>query len=184
MSRQFRLYLLPSDIEDLLIDLRSQFDLKILQAYSKTAIPVELASPIQRWPRNARQAAHTSVHCYLAARSEADLQMWFAGKRGEWILDEKSEVIQFSGCDFDGTTLAEGRFYFQTDQLSRDAIVPKRREFLTWADRVFRRAKKDLHRSNTLDAYLGPSTVAWWKSGGSLASGTGQPALGSAKPDV
>jgi hypothetical protein len=185
MSRQFRVYLLPDDIDWLIAQLRDRFGVRVLQDHSPTTTPVELDSPLRSWPANPRMNAHTSVHCYLAMPSGANIRMWFAGKRGEWLLANESEIIQFSGCDFDGKVLAVGRFYFQTDKLVSDTISPKRPAFLTWADQLFRATKKLLLRSKALDAYVGPSAADWWKNGGELVSQlTENPAFGRDKPDI
>ena len=185
MSRQFRVYLLPDDIDWLIAQLRDRFGVRVLQDHSPTTTPVELDSPLRSWPANPRMNAHTSVHCYLAMPSGANIRMWFAGKRGEWLLADESEIIQFSGCDFDGKVLAEGRFYFQTDKLAGDTIVPKRPEFLVWTAQIFRATKKLLARSKTLDSYVGPLTADWWRNGGKFVSQiTGKPVLGNEKPDI
>jgi hypothetical protein len=185
MSRQFRVYLLPDDTEWLIGRLRGKFDIRLLQHHSPTATPVKLDSPVCSWPANPRMHAHTAVHCDLAMSSGGEIRMWYAAKREEWILADESEIIQFSGCAFDGKTLAEGRFYFQTDKLAGDAIAPKRPEFLTWADQVFQATKKLLRRSKGLDAYVGPSAADWWRNGGKFVSQiSGRPAFGSEKPDI
>ena len=70
----------------------------------------------------------------------------------------ESEVIEFRGCEFDGSVLVRGRFYFQNDFLLDGMIAPKRTEFLTWADRVFRLAKKSLSSvPSHLIMYNGPN---------------------------
>lgn len=185
MSRQFRVYLLPADIESLFAKLRAQYCVRLLLENSPTSTPVELESPIQSWPANPKTGAHSCVWCRMAAPSGADIRMWYAAKRAEWLLAAESEIIEFTGCDFDGNTLAEGRFYFQTDKLVGDSIVPKRAEFLTWADRIFRTTKSLLRRSRALDAYLGPLTVQWWKDGGRLTSRiSGKQAYDSEMPDL
>ncbi len=184
MSCQFRVYLLPDDVEWLIAELRTRFDFRLLQESSKTATPVELHSPLRVWPATSRGNAHTDVRGYLATRADADLRQWYAANRSEWLLAVESEIVEFSGCDFDGASLSEGRFCFQTDQLAADTIVPKRAEFLSWADRLFRGAKKLLTRSRTLDAYLGPRTAKWLRDGGQLAASAGKSGVGSDAPGL
>ena len=79
-------------------------------------------------------------------------------------------MIDFSGCDFDGSVLVRGRFYCQTDYLKGQEIAKKRPEFLQWVERVFRVAKGSLHRSKELDAYVGSDAMAWEKAGGRFVS--------------
>ncbi|HEV2277429.1 MAG TPA: hypothetical protein VGS02_04600 [Acidobacteriaceae bacterium] len=185
MSRQFQLYLLPAEVEWLVSQLRSKFDLRLLQEHSPTSKSVELDSPLRCCSATPKWNAHTDVRCYIAKATGADVRMWYASKRAEWLLADESEVIEFSGCKFDGTSLADGRFYLQTEKLVGDAIIPKRPEFLTWADRVFRTTKRLLFRSEALHAYLGPATVQWWRDGGQLVSLISRkPAYGSEIPDI
>jgi hypothetical protein len=93
----------------------------------------------------------------------------FIRSRSLWIIDTDSEVIEFRGCEFDGDVLVRGRFYFQTDVVVDGLIVPKRKDFLVWADKVFRLAKKSLVRSKALDAYVGECAERWRRKGGRFA---------------
>jgi hypothetical protein len=104
------------------------------------------------------------------AAGGADVRMSYIAKQGYWLVDdERSEVIQFSGIEYDGEVLIEGRFYFKNDFLLGDAIRPKRDEFLEWADRVFRRAKQSLSYSKALGVYVGRDAVAWRTTSGRFA---------------
>jgi hypothetical protein len=100
--------------------------------------------------------------------ADARIVMRYRPKQQQWGVATESEVIEFSGCDYDGATLRIGRFYFQTDQLIGDSIWKKRDEFLKWGDRVFRRTKRLLEYSNALDAYFGEDAAAWQRAGGEL----------------
>lgn len=91
-------------------------------------------------------------------------------KRQLWTVNESSEVIQFSGCDYHGDVLEIGRFYFQTDMLMGEAIWRKRPEFLDWADKVFRTTKRLLYRSKAIDAYVGDDALRWQRNGGRFAA--------------
>jgi hypothetical protein len=164
MSRQFRFFLLPSDIESLVAELRTRVGVRVIAKASPTAKIVEIDTPVQN--RLIRLQAATSVQCYLARDNDADIRMSFYPTRSEWLIQTESEVVEFSGCDFDGKLLTNGRFYFQNDFLAGDMIAPKRKEFLDWADRVFRISKKFLRRSKTLDAYVGKEADRWKEAGG------------------
>lgn len=95
--------------------------------------------------------------------------MRFVPLLSHWKVEIESEAIEISGCEFDGSVLLGGRFYFKNDILLNGMIVPKRKEFLIWADKVFRSAKKSLARSKTLDAYVGEEAARWRQSGGRFA---------------
>jgi hypothetical protein len=87
------------------------------------------------------------------------------------VKEEPSELIEFSGCDYDGETLLIGRFYFHTNFLLGGTIWPKRDVFIKSAGSIFRAAKKKLSYSETLDAYVGPHAEEWRKNGGRFLSG-------------
>src|ERR1700752_3988288 len=115
MSKQFRMYLLPSDIEHIVTQLRAQFDARIIDTVSKATVPTEIDSPIRRFRSDQRPQGFSSVHCYLMPPAGgADIRMWYMQERKMWGIKDCSEVIQFSGCGYDGTVLEVGRFYFQT----------------------------------------------------------------------
>jgi hypothetical protein len=95
--------------------------------------------------------------------------MQFVRVLSRWSVQDDSEVIEFRGCEFDGSVLVRGRLYFQNDFLLQDMIAPKHEEFLAWADKVFRLAKKSLRRSRSLDAYVGEHAEKWKQKGGRFA---------------
>lgn len=166
MSRQFRFFLLPSDIEALVSELRERVGVKVIQETSHGPKTIELESPICKGASTFGSDA-LSVRCYLVPPSGADLRVTFIAKQSYWLLDEeRSEAIEFSGCDYDGKTLRIGRLYFHTDMLVGDSIWPKRAEFLKWADRIFRTMKKSLRYSKDLDAYLGKDADKWQQQEG------------------
>jgi len=185
MSRQLRFFLLPEDVLWLMAQLREKFAICILQDSSPTAGPVELTSPLVSRPANPKFRAHTAVHCYLAQSENADIRMQYFANREEWLIADPSEVIQFSGCRFDGDSLAEGRFYFHTDHLDGDTIAPMRPAFVAWGGQVFRTTKRALRYSPGLRACVGPAAATWWKNGGKLVwSIGGAPAFHGQTPDI
>ena len=138
MSRQFRVFLLPSDAEVLIADLRDRIGLKLFAAKSPNAKPIEIHSPVSEYPSYWTGKKTVGVNSYLAAATGADVKMRYIGKQGYWLVDQEfSDVIEFEGCEYDGEILLAGRFYFKTDFLLKDEIWPKREEFLKWADRLF-----------------------------------------------
>jgi hypothetical protein len=168
MSRQFYLYLLPADAESLIHTLKSELDLSLIQTSSPKPVPKQIESPMRHGGLMLKNAtAHAD--CYITPAKEADIRMRFVSTLSHWNVDDKSEVIEFSGCEFDGHVLVRGRLYFQNDLLAGDMIAPKRKEFLAWADKVFRLAKKSLHRSEALDAYVGEHALKWRQEGGRFA---------------
>ena len=143
MSRQFQVYLLPADVEALIDTLKSQLGVLLIEPSSSRPFPIQLESPLRNDPLMLKTAS-TRVDCYIVPPAEADIKMRFIPTRAHWSVETESEAIKFAGCEFDGNVLVRGRLYFQNDLLVGDMIVPKRREFLAWADGVFRLAKKSL----------------------------------------
>jgi hypothetical protein len=168
MGRQFRMFMLPDDLEELVGVLRMKTSARLLQETAPAQEPVELASPYRANQLTDGKDPVCS-HCYLAHRQDSDHRMHYFSNRGEWLIDQESEVIQISGFDFNGKILKPGRFWFQTTLLRGNSLVPQRKEFLSWADQVFRIAKNSLRREPTLDAYIGPRVETWRLRGGRLA---------------
>lgn len=168
MSAQCRLYLLPSDIVRLFEDLRSGVDLKLISRTSTTPSPINLTSPLMEYTRRPTRKKNYHVNCYLAPKANAVIEMDYLSKQARWIVSESSDVIEFSGCDYDGERLEVGRFYFQSDKILDGTIRPKRPEFVQWANYVFRATKRSLCRSKRLDAYVGKDAADWERAGGHL----------------
>lgn len=142
MGRQFRLYLIPSDIDRMILELRAGFDIKLIDTVSTGPTPAEIDSPIS-YPSPLRPEV-ISVHCYLAPPKGADIRVWYMPKRQLWAIDEeRSEVIQFSGCSFDGKVLDCGRLYYHADMLVDDLIWAKRSNFVERQSDCFERRSKD-----------------------------------------
>lgn len=171
MSKQFQLYLTPSDAVALVEELGARFGARVISKKSSQGDPVEMQSPIEHESIFEAGGA-TSIFCYLAPANGRITTNYYQKLR-LWLVEPwGSEAIEFSGCDFDGKTLLRGRFYFQTDDLVDGRIVKKRAEFLTWADRVFRYTKKALMRDRELGplgAYVGKDALIFRESGGRFA---------------
>jgi hypothetical protein len=167
MSKQFQLYLTPSDALALVKELRVRFGARVLSEKCSTSDPVELDSPLRHESIFSASGA-TSIRCYLAPANGRIITDYYPTLR-RWLIQTSSEAIEFCGCDFDGKTLLVGRFYFQTDDLVDGRIVKRRAEFLQWADTVFRYTKKALKRDRELmkplGAYVGKEALVFRESG-------------------
>ena len=164
MGRQFRFYLLPSDIERMAEDLRVRFGARFLDATSPAMIPAECESLVRTFGTNT-----ASIDCYFTMPG-SEIKTRYNSARKLWFVDLEPEVIEFSGCYFHGDVLQPGRFYFQTDFVMGNELWKKRPEFLKWADRVFRETKKLLEYSSGMMAYVGGDAKRWRQSGGRFAS--------------
>jgi hypothetical protein len=171
MSRQFRFYLLPPQIEEMISALKEQVGFRLIAARSQTQTPTELKSVFETFTDSTSGQQIVHVHCYLVPPFEAPLATLYAPRMNDWYTEsERSEVIQFSGCDYDGNKLRIGRFYFQTNYLNeaKDALVPHREQFLKWGDQIFRAAKRHMKYSRELAAYVDDEVELWRQQGGSF----------------
>jgi hypothetical protein len=163
MSKQFRVYLLPSDATRLAEEMVHRLGARILSESSPIEVPTELPSPVQEqsiWFQNG-----VSIRCCLVPPFGRIDRVYYS-KPDRWTIQPSSEAIQFSGCDFDGATLLVGRMYFQTDELQAEQIRPRKAEFSRWAHRLFHYAKTALSRDTELDAYVGRDARTWRSNGG------------------
>jgi hypothetical protein len=169
MSKQFRFYLLPGDVHSIISELKANIGVRLLDQVSDSSQPREIEDPIRSGIRPLGSNVK-SVFCYLAP-TIGEIKMAYYPKREKWLIQDESEVIEFSGCDYDGKALVIGRFYFQTDMLIGNSIWRKKSEFLTWGDQVFRFVKKRLTYSPKMMAYVGSAAAKWRREGGRFASG-------------
>ena len=139
MSKQFSVYIVPSDINLILDQLRSKVGLRVIEETAPSSKPIEVGSPLRKRSLWIKEKDYVSARCYLVPDGSADIKMRYIPKQSYWIVhSEGVEGIEFSGCGYDGKTLLQGRFYFQNDMLIDGTIWTKRREFIDWADKVFR----------------------------------------------
>jgi hypothetical protein len=175
MGRQFRVYLLPIDTEALLNELKREHGLQILASTSPRPECVEVSSPIESPERGRFELLYFGQ--YFLAPPDSAIPMYWLENQEHWQIDAgQAEAIEFSTCAFGSEVLLEGRFFYEIDILSssKDAIVPKRMEFVAWAEKVFRSLKKRLRYDKGLYAYVSPEADLWATLGGrfvpSLAS--------------
>ena len=169
MSKQFRVYVLPSDAEALVRELKRTFGVAVFAEESLTPEPTKLTSPFRNTSLHFPRGGN-SMRCYLTQEYGAIIDTAFYENPERWIILPSSEAIEISGCDFDGLTLMAGRIYFQSDELVNGVVSGKRSAFLDWANDVFRHTKKLLHRYSKLDAYVGADAEAFIANGGRFAS--------------
>ena|SRR5438477_13138894 len=169
MSKQFYVYLLPPDVELLISDLKARMNVVLIKPFSLEPSPVLAESCLCDGGLQLRSAV-SRVDCFMASSRQADFKMRAVPNQSHWSVEIQSEVIEFHGCEFDGAVLLRGRFYFQNDFLKDGVLFPKKKEFLSWADGIFRLSKRELHYSARLNAYVGEHALSWRKQGGRFAS--------------
>jgi hypothetical protein len=169
MSKQFQIYALPNDVEDLIQKLRIDMDIELISPISPRPELMHLLSPIRNSSLLEKERS-VSINCYMLNGDLADVRLKQFPGDAVWHIDDRSEVVNLSGFDFDGDTLVRGRMYFQSDYIEAGVIYKKREFFLRWANELFRRSKKMLTRSQDLNAYVGREAYEWARQGGRLAS--------------
>lgn len=161
MGKQFQLYLLPSDSDILIKKLRQEVGLHLLARRSARSEPVEVESPVRT------EAGFTRADCVLVSEIPPTIKLDHIEKQGYWSINSLfSEVVEFTGCHFDGKTLKLGRFFYDSGFYDDDRWQEKSPRFLDWADKLFKTAKKSLKRIPSLDAYVGADAEHWRSSGG------------------
>jgi hypothetical protein len=173
MGRQFRVYLLPVDVDWLLSELKQEHGLRIVARTSTGAEPIEVASATGDYCHIVRVDMFTFGQFLLAPPTYMKAPMWYSEGQDVWHVDsERSEMIEFSTCDYGAGMLLEGGFYYQKDMLSasNDAILAKSAEFVAWAERIFRTAKKRLRYLPEFEAYIGREADLWRQQGGKLVT--------------
>lgn len=169
MSKQFRFYLLPPQIEELISALKGEFDFRIIAARSQTKEPTELDSVLQIREISGSGRTSSSVHCYLAPSFASHLSTICSTRVNDWFMEsDRNEMIQLSGCNYDGRELHIGRFYFQTNYLNEaeTELIPHRQIFLKWGEKLFRATKRRLNYSRDLEAYTDKKSELWRRQGG------------------
>jgi hypothetical protein len=161
MGKQFHVYLLPTDAVNLVAHLKNKVDMRLLSSRSDGPEPVEIETPVRS------QGGFSRIDCLLVPNVSAEIKMDHIEAQGYWNVDTlSSEVIEFSGCHFDGNTLKRGRFFYGPGFYKSEHWQEKSPCFLKWTDSVFRNAKKFLKRLPGLDAYLGADAEFWRSKGG------------------
>jgi hypothetical protein len=172
MGRQFRFFISPLDANQLVQELRRRFGVKLLLENAPDQDAFEIEFPYRLNLEGASKAATpNSIPSFYLAPPFGRIDRNYYPKPDRWIIDTSSEGIQFSGCKLSGIHLEIGRFYYQHDVLMNMEILPKRADFVRWAEQVFRAAKSLLQYEPALMAYVGKEAIEFRKQGGLFITG-------------
>ncbi len=161
MGRQFQVYLLPSDALSLVELLQKEVGLRLLSTRSQKPHPIVVESPIRS------EAGFIRIDCLLAPNDSASIKFNHLEQLNQWNINTLlSEVIEFSGCHFDNSTLKRGRFFYDVGFYAAKQWERKAPDFLLWAESIFKVTKRFLSRVPKLDAYLGADAKLWHSTGG------------------
>jgi hypothetical protein len=168
MGRQFRFYILPSDANNVVAQLKNRFETKLLLDYSPNHELFEIDSPFRTNEAGDWEPLSESLRYYLAPPS-GHIERQYCAKPNWWVINSESEGIEFCGCKFNGTALAIGRFWYETNVVRNLQFVSKSAAFLDWAEAVCRYTKKLLRYEERIAAYLGKDAISFREKGGQLA---------------
>jgi hypothetical protein len=162
-------------------ELRNKFAVRLIKDKSATPEPQEVHSAVEG---KECRPNWTHVRCFIAPAGEIKVQTRYISEQHYWSVDGNySELIEFSGCDYNGGRLVIGRFYFHTEFLLGNTIWPKEKTFLKWADQIFRAAKKSLTYSKASDVYVGADAAKWKENGGVFLNGPWELYRGQPSPE-
>ena len=168
MGRQFRFFILPSDANALVEQLRTRFKSKLLVENSRECELFELDLPYKTNAQKHLQPVCKPPGYYLAPPSSIIIRDYHP-KPNRWIVDSDSEAVEFSDCVLNGNILIIGRLWYQPNIVRNGKFVTKSSEFLRWAEAVYRYAKKLLQYDSKIDAYVGEEAARFRQQGGQFA---------------
>lgn len=156
MGHQVNYYLLPEELRALESRVRMTGSVVLLHRRSKTNQP-QLVDSI-----GVIQDGKPWLF-YVWARSEDLMKVVLreVPEQGFWVVDEqRSPVVEFDCCGFNGETLNSGRLYYVDGFWGPDRTwIEKPEPFRKWAKSVLAVAKKTLIRRDR--EYLGPAANKW-----------------------
>lgn len=132
--------------------LKQKLDLLILANTSKTPSPVIL--PQLKLEKMGKE----DLLVYLIRPCDLDkVRFYLVEELDECVIDSLySPVIEFDRCYINKNKITRGRMYYVTGYYDEnDEWIEKESEFLDWAQKLFKIAKKSLKRNRDLDAYVG-----------------------------
>ena len=165
MGRQIQIYFSPEDVKSLEKAATEQLGAVVLPRYLLS----NRLSPNVTTIRENDEGVVSSG--YLGrAQDFGKIVLRHIPAKGYWIIDcNRSPIVELSGGFYDGKILRRGRLYYQKGFYGEDdQWVNKAQDFLDWAEKVFKLAKKISRRDKELSAYIGPSADQKKESGCAL----------------
>lgn len=158
MGRQITIYLLPSDTFLLEKCLKNTLDISFIEYDSSSESPkltnsLEVPFMGESW-----------LTIYLTSPSQVkNVRYKNITSQGYWTVDSLySPVVEFSRCYFDGEVLRTGRLFYDSGYYDDSGKwVEKDRDFLEWADKLFRVVRKMLKKVPGQRRYAGTDAQAW-----------------------
>ena len=90
MSKQFRVFIVPSDIQSILDRLRSKVGLRVIEETAPSSKPIEVESPVSKRSLWIKERDYVSVRCYLVPDRGADIKMRKTPFQGNFQSDRNS----------------------------------------------------------------------------------------------
>lgn len=157
MGKQVLIYATPEDLEELENFLRTRLDFSVIASRSSVTKPQ---------PSNSLSVADPGeggLWAYLVRPEDVRaVVLKEVRSKSYWTIDVlRSPVVELRRCYFDGRVLRQGRFFFETGYYRDDSWKDKPKQFVDWADTVFRIAKHFFKHERSLRAYVGKHAEQW-----------------------
>lgn len=154
MGRQVRFYMTEIDEIAFVEDIKAKLNAVIVPTFFKTEQPPEF----QVLPTIKENDGSVDMLAIYNRSICPKLKARFISKTGEHALDEdESEVIEFVRSRiYANGTLKVGRLWYEPKTIRGKS---KRKEFVTWAEAVFRYIKTNFHYNKERLNYIGPDAL-------------------------
>jgi hypothetical protein len=154
MGRQFRYYCLPEDLAEIQRSVFVPAQGELVIAETKNGMPY--LDPVQDFALERDRMGKEKLHLLLLPPAELRSEV----RNGAWLDRSKSHVVEVGRCFTDGTILRSARFWYETRYFRENQLHTKPRDFVTWAERIFRRTKVLLERHEI--KYSGGTSIEWF----------------------
>jgi len=140
MGRQFSYYCLAADLakiqDHVFEEARAQL------ATCEKRLGADHIVPVSRFELAADRMGKDTLFLLLLPPVELQLEVF----DGPFLDTVKSHLIEVGRCYTDGEFIRRGRFWYETRFYVDDQLYEKPREFVAWAEGIFRNTKKLLAR--------------------------------------
>jgi hypothetical protein len=162
MGRQVNFYMLPEDL--------TVFEEALKEQGQICFLPERLPSPkLQTLSTLAiPEMGKTWLGVYLCRETDlSNIVVKSIPKQEYWTIDEnRSPVVQFDRCYYDGRIVRRGRLYFLEGFYNEEGHwVEKSENFIRWAGGLLRWIRKHYKKDPKTGFYVGPYAWEWVSRG-------------------
>jgi hypothetical protein len=151
MGRQFSYYCLPKDLDNIQARVFVPMGGRLFIAEKRDS--AHKLVPADRFALDLERMGQETLFLLLLPPEPISK----VALMGPWIDHAESHVIEVGRCYTDGSILRSARFWYEARMIRDCAFTDKPREFVSWAEAVFRKTKVLLERQ-TVTYYQTPVT--------------------------